>query len=113
MRVLLVEDEGLVAMMMEDMLMELGYTVLGPVARLDRALEMVRRETFDGAILDININGGDTYPVAEALAARDVPFAFSTGYGPQSLQARYRDRPTLQKPFQLDDLQKLLEEVFS
>lgn len=112
MRVLLVEDEGLVALMLEDILADLGHTVVGPVARLDKALEMVQRETFDIAILDVNINGGDTYAVAAALAARDIPFIFSTGYGKKSLQEAYRDRPTLQKPFQEHELKKLLAEIF-
>lgn len=99
-RVLLVEDENLIALLLEDMLAELGHTVVGPVARLGKALEMARGETFDVAILDLNISGGDTYPIAAALAARDIPFVFSTGYSKLSLRAPYRDHPTLQKPFQ-------------
>jgi CheY-like chemotaxis protein len=98
--------------MLEDLLADLGHTVVGPVARLDKALEMVRQESFDVAILDVNINGGETYPVAEALAARDIPFIFSTGYGLQSLRPPYRDRPTLQKPFDESDLKRLFAEMF-
>lgn len=110
-RVLLVEDENLIALLLEDMLVDLGHTVIGPVARLNKALEIAQGEALDVAILDVNINGGDTYPVAEALAARDIPFVFSTGYGKSTLCAPYRDRPILQKPFQQDDLKKLFEEV--
>jgi CheY-like chemotaxis protein len=110
-RVLLVEDENLIALLLEDMLADLGHTVIGPLARLDKALEAAQREEFDVAILDVNINGGDTYPIAEALAVRDIPFFFSTGYGKNSLRAPYRDCPTLQKPFQQDDLQKLFGKV--
>lgn len=110
-RVLLVEDENLIALLLEDMLADLGHTVIGPVARLNKALEIAQREAFDVAILDVNINGGDTYPIAEAIAARDIPFVFSTGYGKNSLGAPYRDRPILQKPFRQVDLQKLLAEV--
>jgi len=110
-RVLLVEDENLIALLLEDMLAELGHTVIGPIARLNKALEIAQRDEFDVAILDVNINGGDTYPIAEALAARDIPFVFSTGYGRNSLRAPYHDRPILQKPFQQDDLKKLFAEV--
>ncbi len=110
-RVLLVENENLVALLLEDMLAELGHTVVGPVARLDKALEMAQREAFDVAILDVHINGGDAYPIAEALAARGIPFVFSTGSGKESLRAPYNDRPALQKPFQRHDLQKLFAEL--
>ena len=110
-RVLLVEDENLVALLLEDMLAELGHTVVGPVARLDKALEAAQREAFDVAILDGNINGEESYPIAEALAARGIPFVFSTGYGKKSLRAPYSDRPALQKPFQRHDLQKLFAEL--
>ncbi len=110
-RVLVVEDEHLVALLLEDMLAELGHTVVGPVGRLDKALETVQLEAFDVAILDVNINGGDVYPIAEALAARDIPFVFSTGYDKKSLPASYSDRPALQKPFQRHDLQKLFAEL--
>jgi CheY-like chemotaxis protein len=110
-RVLLVEDENLVALLLEDMLAELGHTVVGPVARLDKALETVQLEAFDVAILDVNINGEESYPIAEALAARGIPFVFSTGYGKKSLPAPYSERPALQKPFQRHDLQKLFAEL--
>jgi CheY-like chemotaxis protein len=110
-RVLLVEDENLVALLLEDMLAELGHTVIGPVARLTKALEMTQSEPIDVAILDVNINGEEAYPITEALAARDVPFIFSTGYGDKSLRAPYRARPALQKPFRRADLQKLFAEV--
>jgi CheY-like chemotaxis protein len=110
-RVLLVEDEILVALLLEDMLGELGHTVVGPVARLDKALEMARSERFDLAFLDVNLDGEQVYPVAEALAARDIPFFFVTGYGREGLCAPYGDRPTLQKPFRRHDLRKLLASV--
>ena len=79
-RVLIVEDENLVALLLEDMLAELGHTVIGPVARVQKALDMIQREEIDLAILDVNINGENTYSIADVLAARDVPFLFSTGY---------------------------------
>ena len=110
-RVLLVEDENLVALLLEDMLAELGHTVVGPVARLDKALETAQRDAFDAAILDVNINGEEAYPIAEVLASRGIPFVFSTGYGKQSLRAPYTDRPALQKPFERRDLQRILAEL--
>jgi CheY-like chemotaxis protein len=107
----LVEDEILVALLLEDMLAELGHMVVGPVARLDKALEMARREALDAALLDVNIDGDDVFPVAEALAARSIPFVFATGYGRRGLHAPYCDRPILQKPFRRHNLRELFAEV--
>jgi CheY-like chemotaxis protein len=110
-RVLLVEDEILVALLLEDMLAELGHTVVGPVARLDKALEMAKQEAVDLAILDVRISGQEVYPVAETLTARGIPFIFSTGYGIRGLRLPYRGRPVLQKPFRRHDLQEALVEA--
>jgi CheY-like chemotaxis protein len=110
-RVLLVEDEIMVALLLEDMLGELGHTVVGPVARLDKALEMARSEKFHLAFLDVNLDGEQVYPVAEALAARGIPFVFVTGYGREGLRAPFGDRPTLQKPFRRHDLRELFAAV--
>jgi CheY-like chemotaxis protein len=110
-RVLLVEDESMVALLLEDMLAELGHEVVGPVARLDKALEMAQRQALDVALLDVNLDGREIYPVAEALAAREIPFVFVTGYGRGALPAPYRDRPTLQKPFRRNELRVLLAEI--
>jgi|HubBroStandDraft_2_1064218.scaffolds.fasta_scaffold146236_3 CheY-like chemotaxis protein len=112
-RVLLVEDEIMIALLLEEMLAELDFEVVGPVARLDRAVEMAQWQALDVALLDVNLNGREIYPVAEALAAREVPFVFVTGYGRGTLRAPYCDRPTLQKPFRRDDLRELLAEVCS
>lgn len=103
-RVLLVEDEMMVALMIESMLAELGHDVVGPVARLDKGLQLAEREPLDLAILDVNIDGREVYPIADALAARDIPFVFATGYGNAGLRPAYQDRPTLQKPYRFDDL---------
>jgi CheY-like chemotaxis protein len=110
-RVLLVEDEMMVAFLLETMLAELGHQAVGPVAHLDKALEMARREAVDVAILDVNINGKEVYPVAAALDARGIPFIFATGYGRAGLRASYRGRPTLQKPYLLDDLREAIAEL--
>jgi CheY-like chemotaxis protein len=110
-RVLLVEDEIMVAMLVQSLLEELGCEVLGPVGRVDRALEVVGRGGFDLAILDINVNGRDSYPVARALADRRVPFIFSTGYGETAGSREFEGCPTLQKPYRLEDLRAAVEQV--
>lgn len=110
-RVLLVEDEIVIAVMLEDMLAELGHKVIGPVARLDKAVAMAQQEAVDVAILDVNLRGKEVYPVADALAARRIPFIFCTGYGKAGLHARYDGRPALQKPFQRHSLRELLAQV--
>ena len=109
-RVLVVEDETMVAWLLEDMLADLGCAVVGPAAYVNQALAMLDAEALDAAVLDLN--GQKSYPVADALAARGVPFVFSTGYNKDSLPNSYQSFPVLQKPFdQLklgDTLAKLL-----
>ena len=106
-RVLLVEDEALVAMMMKDTLAELGFSVVGPVSRAAEALVTARVDELDAAILDVNLGGDLIYPVAEMLAARSVPFVFVTGYDAESIDSRYAHVPVLQKPIERDVLQRL------
>ena len=108
-RILVVEDELMIRMLLEDMLGELGYTVAAEAARIEDALEAARTVHFDLAILDVNLNGHTVAPVAEALDARGTPFVFATGYGERGLPEGYRDRPTLKKPFQMDGLCRTLE----
>ncbi len=108
-RILVVEDEAIVAMLLEDMLAELGYGVVGLVTRLDRALDLARGAPIDAAVLDVNINGNDTYAVADALRARAIPFVFATGYGTKELAERFRATPITQKPFHRDDLARALD----
>jgi CheY-like chemotaxis protein len=98
----------MVAMLVEDMLSDFGCEVIGPAARVEEALKLVGEAKIDVAILDVNLNGHETYPVADALVALGVPFVFATGYGAGSLRDGYRDRPTLQKPFQQHDLVRAL-----
>jgi CheY-like chemotaxis protein len=108
-RILVVEDEAAISLLLEDMLLDFGCEVVGPAARLTAALDIAHRETLDLAILDVNVAGEPVYPVVEALEARKVPFVFSTGYGSAGIRDLYRDRPVLQKPFAQHDLrQKLL-----
>jgi DNA-binding NtrC family response regulator len=109
-RVLLVEDETLVAMLLEDMIADLGGTVLRSASRVARALELAQDPslTFDLAVLDVNLAGEEAFPIAAALAERGVPFAFSTGYGNAGLPDAWRSRPTLQKPFTQDQVTTVL-----
>jgi CheY-like chemotaxis protein len=99
-RLLVVEDEALVAMMVETILADLGCAVVGPVGRLAAALELVATEALDGAIVDVNVGGEQAYPLADALSAAGVPFVFATGYGRAGIDQRYAGVPVLQKPFE-------------
>jgi CheY-like chemotaxis protein len=107
-RILVVEDEYLIRMLLEDMLTEIGYEVAAAVGTIAEASEFARTGAFDVAILDVNLDGEEIYPVAEILAQRRLPFVFVTGYGELSLSEPYRDRPALQKPFQSEHLRKML-----
>jgi CheY-like chemotaxis protein len=103
-RILVVEDEMLVAMNIEDMLLELGHEVAGLASRLDPALALAREVPFDAAMLDVNLAGEPSFPVAELLAERGIPFLFATGYGRQGIEERFHARPILQQPFRSADL---------
>jgi DNA-binding NtrC family response regulator len=109
-RVLIVEDEPLVAMLLEDMLTDAGFGVSGCVSSIGQALQIVdeRPGDFEFAILDVNLGGEPIFPVAEALHAAGKPFAFATGYGPAGLPEVWRNRPTLQKPFSAADVEQVL-----
>lgn len=114
-RVLVVEDEALVLMLLEDMLADHGCEVAATASRIGQALALVADTdlAFDAAILDVNLGGEPIFPVADALAARGVPFAFATGYGAGGLPEHWRDRPTLQKPFGHDDVGQALAQAVS
>jgi PAS domain S-box-containing protein len=106
-RVLLVEDEALVAMMIQDTLAEFGFQVVGPVSTASGALAAARESHFDAAVLDINLGDGLVYTVAEILEKRGVPFVFVTGYDADSVDPRFSGVPVLQKPIERDMLQKI------
>jgi len=112
-RVLVVEDELMIRMLLEDMLGELGYTVAAQAARIDEALDAAKNVAFDVAILDVNLNGETIVPVAEALDARGMPFVFATGYADAVLPEAFRNRPMLKKPFQADGLNRSLQMALS
>jgi CheY-like chemotaxis protein len=107
-QILIVEDETMIAIMLEDMLDELGYGVAGVAAKTPQALELIDSVPIDAAILDLNLAGQDSYDIAAALEERGVPFLFSTGYAALAVEERYRERPFLQKPFRQEELQKAL-----
>jgi len=107
-RVLVIEDESMVMMLLQDMLEAIGCVVVGSASRLQEAIEKARSLTFDVAILDVNLDGERTFPIAEALAERGVRFAFATGYGVGSLPPGFDARPVLQKPFQQQELERVL-----
>ena len=102
--VFLVEDEVMIRMMVADMLEELGYSVAAEAGEIGEAIRLAQSTEFDLAILDVNVNGKVISPVAELIKARNRPFIFATGYGSSGLPEEYRDRPALQKPFQLETL---------
>ncbi len=106
--VFLVEDEVMIRMMVADMLEELGYRVAAEAGDINEAVRLAETTEFDIAILDVNVNGKVISPVAEVVARRGRPFVFATGYGAQGLPEEFRDRPTLQKPFQMETLAQVL-----
>ena len=103
-RVLVVEDEPLIRMMAEDMLAQAGCQVFGSAGRVKDALALIADQTPDLALLDINIHGDFIFPVAEALAQRDVPVIFCTGYDVGSFNAPWRDSTWIRKPWDLQEL---------
>jgi CheY-like chemotaxis protein len=111
-RILLVEDELLISCLLEDMLEDLGCTLVGPASRIDQALRLVAAEAIDAVILDVSLDEQLSYPVADALVARGIPFLFSTGYDRARLRDGYRSFAMLQKPFHPSELAKVLTGLF-
>lgn len=107
-RILVVEDEAIVAMLIEDMLGELGFAVVGPAARTGDALALLEETTINGAILDVNLGDEPSYRIADALIERGIPFIFVTGYGAAGLDSAYRQHPVVQKPFTRARLEQAL-----
>jgi CheY-like chemotaxis protein len=108
-RVLVVEDELMIRMLLQDMLADLGHTVAGEAGRIEEALALAKEGEFDVAILDVNLNGQLISPVVEILVERGLPFVFATGYGQRGVPEPFRKTPTLLKPFQLDALAQAIE----
>lgn len=112
-RVLLVEDEGLVALMIEDMLEELGLEVVASAAHVKKACELATTASFDLALLDVNLAGEFAFPVARIVRDRTIPFLFSTGYGGPPLEEEFRNAPAIGKPFSVDQLNEKLRALLS
>lgn len=110
-RVLVVEDEMMVSMLIEDMLTDLGCIVVGPAARLDEAIALAQGEQIDCAVLDVNLGGQPIFPLADILRAKGAPFAFATGYGDAGLRDVDKGSLVLQKPFRETDLARILGEL--
>jgi CheY-like chemotaxis protein len=108
-RVLVVEDEGGVALLIENMLEELGCHVAASVATLANALSAARGDSFDLALLDINLDGKLVFPVAELLKSRQLPFVFSTGYGRMGVPEAFKECDVLNKPFTMEELKEKLQ----
>jgi DNA-binding response OmpR family regulator len=107
-RILIVEDETMIAMMVEDFLEELGWDVVGWAGGTERALAMARDADIDAALLDVNLGGEDIFAVADILSERHIPFVFATGCGADGMADRFRGVPTLTKPFLCDELDRAL-----
>ena len=111
-RILLVEDQFLIAMEVEGVLRDLGAEVVGPFARLEPALGAVHREELDGAVLDVRLDGDTTEPVAAVLISQGVPVVLTTGHEADQLPPGLRHLPRLQKPFEERDLRDMLEQTY-
>ncbi len=107
-RVLVVEDETLVAMLIEDYLSEFGCVVAASVGRVEKGLHALKKLEVDAAVLDVNVAGESVSPIAELLSERSVPFIFASGYGARGVEARWTGRPALQKPFAARELRSAL-----
>jgi CheY-like chemotaxis protein len=109
-RVLIVEDEALIAMLLGEMLLDLGAAVAGMATNIDEAFALLQDSAINAAILDININGCGSFPVADALKARGIPYAFATGFDEGALPVAYASDRLIQKPFMTADIERALSE---
>jgi CheY-like chemotaxis protein len=107
-RVLVVEDEALIAMLVEDMIHDSGGEMVGPAAKLSDAVDLARNAQADVALLDLNLGGALAYPVADVLRQRGVPIVFTSGYGSAALIHRFQDCPILDKPFDQRSLEQAI-----
>jgi CheY-like chemotaxis protein len=108
---LIVEDESLVAMLIEEALTEIGLPTLGPATRVAKAIQLIEAHPPEGAVLDVNLAGEKVYPVADTLAAFGIPFVFLTGYGEAGVRQGYEGRPVLQKPFSIEQVQMAVKRL--
>lgn len=111
--VLIVEDEMILSLALEQSMFDLGCETVGIAATVDQALELIDSNTFDAATVDVNLNGVESFPVADALVQRGVPFVFMTGYARSRLEGRYSSQPLLRKPFKEADLEAVMTAMIS
>ncbi len=107
-KILVVEDETLITMLFEDILSDFECEIVGPALNIRQALQLAETADIDAAVLDVNLNGEPSFPVAELLQSRGVPLIFSSGYGSSGLPPQWQDRPTLPKPFTSDEVAEAL-----
>jgi CheY-like chemotaxis protein len=112
-KALIVEDEGSIALLIEDMLLGLGCEITASAARLSEACEVAQTATFDFAVLDVNLDGKPAFPVADILRERRIPFVFSTGYGASGVPTEFIGHPVLSKPFSIRNLQSAILQALS
>jgi len=108
-RILVVEDELMIRMLLEGMLTDLGHSVAAEAGSVTDALALAERAEFDVAVLDVNLNNEPITPVADVLARRGLPFVFASGYGQRGVPEAYRQHPVLQKPFQVEALAQAID----
>lgn len=108
-QILVVEDEALVAMLIEDVLTDIGCSVVGIAGTFAEGMEYANRLAFDAAVLDVNLQGQQSYPIAATLAERQVPFIFVTGYGEASILENLKHIQVIRKPFRRRDLERALQ----
>jgi CheY-like chemotaxis protein len=107
-RILVIEDEMLILMMIEDMLADLGCESVAVASKIGSAISLIEGQDFDTAMLDMNLNGIESYPIADALTVREVPYFFSTGNSLTHVKDGYRDQDVLKKPFTFEQLSDML-----
>lgn len=112
-RILIVEDEPMLAMDLEFMLRELGCEIVGVASRIDSATRMAREVQCDGAVLDLNLDGSSANSVADVLSERGIPFIFATGYGDQNLALRFKHVPVVEKPYNHETIHSALKTVLA
>jgi CheY-like chemotaxis protein len=113
MRLLVVEDESLISILIEETLLQLGHEIVGPAVRLGQAVGLARSAPVDAAILDINVHGEAIYPAAAILADRGIPMLLVTGYNIAEIDEPFRSRPVLRKPFTSDGLAQALDRMMA
>lgn len=99
-------------MHLEDLLTDMGHQVVGPATRINQAIELARKSEIDAAVLDVNLAGRNSFPVADILRQRGIPFVFATGYGAEGFVEGYRNEPTLRKPYEAQDLMRAIATLF-